>query len=146
MALQDFGRVPNSRMKSLRKLMEDRWSGGLLVATMIYFLAIQGLAGAIAQGSAAGSLQDPAFICSSFADHGRTGNPTTPSEDGDHHAFCAILCQASFARAAALPGAPPTIQRVALFREVEAVGELLLPQRNYERLHVAEARAPPHLA
>ena len=78
-------------MKSLRKLLKDRWSGGLLAAAITYFLAVQGLAGAIAQGSAAGSLQDPNFIiCSSLADHGRNGDPTAPSEDGDHHAFCAV--------------------------------------------------------
>jgi hypothetical protein len=131
-------------MKTLRKLLEDRWSGGLLAAAMVYFLAIQGLAGAIAQGSAAGSLRDPNFvICSSLADHGRNGGPTAPSEDGDHHAFCAVQCQVSFTRTVALPGIPPTIHRVELFHEVEAAGDPLLPVGHYERPHVAEARAPP---
>jgi hypothetical protein len=134
-------------MKSLRKLLKDRWSGGLLAAAMIYFLAIQGLAGAIAQGAAAGSLQDPAFIiCSSFSDHGRNGDPTAPSDDGDHHAFCAVLCQVSFARAATLPGTPPTIQRGELFQELEAAARPPLLTRHYDRPHVAEARAPPRLA
>ncbi len=131
-------------MKSLRKLLKDRRSGGLLAAAMIYFLAFQGLAGALAQGLAAGFLQDPnLIICSSLADHGRNSDPTAPAEEGDHHAFCAILCQVSFVRTAALPGTPPTIQRVELFHELEATGAPLPPARRYERPHVAEARAPP---
>jgi hypothetical protein len=134
-------------MKSLRKLLEDRWSGGLLAAAMIYFLAIQGLADAIAQGSAAGVLQDPNFvICSSVADHARNGDPTAPFEDGDHHAFCAVLCQVSFARTAALPGTPPTVRRLELFHKVEGADGPLLPAGPHERPHVAEARAPPRSA
>jgi hypothetical protein len=105
------------------------------------------LAGAIAQGSAAGFLQEPTFvICSGFADYGRNGNPSAPSEDGDHHAFCAVLCQASLTRIAALPGTPPVTQRLELFHEVEAARGPLLPVRHHERPHVADARAPPRLA
>jgi hypothetical protein len=128
----------------VRSLVERRWSSGLLAAAMICFLTVQGLAAAIAQGGAASTLRDPSFvICSGSADHGDRNDPTAPVGDDDPHIFCAVLCQLSFARTAALPSTVPVIERLDLSHEVVAADGVPLPGRRYEQPHVAEARAPP---
>ncbi len=123
--------------------MERSWSGGLLAAAMTYFLFLQGLTGAIAQGTVAGAVTDPSFvICSSMSSHGGTGDPSEGPGDDDHQ-FCGILCQLAGIRIASLSGSPPGLDRLELFHEVVATDLAVTPVRQRVRSHVAEARAPP---
>jgi hypothetical protein len=131
-------------MKSLRRIMAGSWAGGLLVAAMTYFLFLQGVTGAIAQGAvSAAAFSDPtSVICSFMGDHGGTDDTSHRSDDVQH-TFCGILCQLSFAKTAALPEGAPVLQRIERSHEVVATQRHSGPISQRGPPHVAEARAPP---
>jgi hypothetical protein len=124
--------------------MACSWSGGLLAAAMAYFLFVQGVTGAIAQGTASGAaFADPrSVICSFMGDHGDVDDTSGKSGDAQH-AFCGILCQASFVKTMVLPESLPDPQLVERSHEVVATQRHSGPISQGGPPHVAEARAPP---
>gem|GEM_PF-5465769 len=124
--------------------MAGSWSGGLLAAAMTYFLFLQGLTGAIAQGTVPGAAFADAtsVICSFMGNHGGTDDTSRKFGDAQHR-FCGSLCQASFAKTVVLPGSLPVLRRIERSHEVVATQRHAGPISQRGPPHVAEARAPP---
>ncbi|SCZ00964.1 hypothetical protein SAMN02927923_03395 [Microvirga guangxiensis] len=130
-------------MTDLRRHLEGHWSGGLLAAAMAYFLFLQSLTGAIAQGASASAVADRSFVtCSSIDSYHETGDPPQGSGDG-HHKCCGILSQLSGDKVGTLSDGQLVFLRTDPFHEVLRSDCSITPGGERKKSHAAEARAPP---
>ncbi|WP_119459838.1 DUF2946 family protein [Rhodospirillaceae bacterium SYSU D60014] len=136
-------------MKTMRLILADRLSGGIIAASTALMLLLQAVVGSLACGMTIGAGLDPAsVICSpsgtASAGHTRSDGPSGP--DRQHDCPCILFCQFGGSVAALLP--VDGLTGSAFMRAAAAV-----PPFEHHRLAdsrnsglISEARAPPALS
>lgn len=129
-------------MRIMRLLMADRGLGGAIVSLIAYLVVLQGLMGAVAGGTMAGSAPSPATVLCSGA-LVPTDDTGSGPDAGHAAACCTALCRATCLTGACLPPTPASLPlpRTALSGAPMAVAVAAAAPRAV-RL-VPEARAPP---
>lgn len=134
-------------MKSMRHILGDRLTAGILTALVAYVMLLQGLVSAYAQGALTGSQPGSTFVICSLtgAVPGTEDYVDEPLERAAHQC-CAALCHAAASFAPILPPADPGPAFIA-----EAGPRLYFPTRHAPPRPsilglLPEARAPPPIS